>query len=250
MTKLILLISILSLVLIGKSQVVNIEQQRIEMSDSNEIKGGLFLSSEAVQDKLSKFELTTGLNISAQYEKHLILNLTTYDVAKIEGTNYTNRFFNHTRYNYNFHKKIYVGEAFFQVMSNDFLDVDNRTLAGAGLRIRLINKPKLSLHFGFISMYEFERLMDSSATESFRSSDYLSLVYNLNDRINILAAVYYQPRYDNFKDYRVYNSFMADFKITKNLHYSIVLNILYDEFPAPGIKNTVYSNTNKLTFKF
>jgi hypothetical protein len=93
------------------SQIVNIEQQRVT-TDSNGFTMSLNASSLAIKDKTDKFELLSGVNFSIRHNKHLFLNYTTYNVGKIENTNYTNKFFIHNRYNYDLYKNIYTGEIF------------------------------------------------------------------------------------------------------------------------------------------
>jgi len=246
----IILISVFSFLTISLfSQVVNIEEQRI-LCDTNGFYGGLHISSNTEKDKLSKFESSSGVSLSFKHNKHLWLNLTTYDIGKIGDTDYTNKFFNHSRYNYDFHNNVYVGELFFQIMMNDFLDVDHRTLVGGGCRLKIFNKNNTSLHIGILAMYEHEKLITNLIEDSFRSSDYLSFVYKVNKIFTIFNTIYYQTKFNDFTDYRIFYGITFELKMTDKLYFSILANCLYDEVPAAGIDKFTYVNQNKLSFKF
>ena len=107
-------------------------------------------------------------------------------------------------------------EAFLQQEFNEFLRLEDRKLAGAGGRLLLTHstskKDSISGFRSFLGvggMYEHE-VYDVQSGELlneksnlFRLTSYLTIDWNISDRINFWAVGYYQPAITNFSNFKL-----------------------------------------------
>ena len=86
-------------------------------------------------------------------------------------------------------------EIFGQLEYDDFIKLKKRQLAGVGLRILSLQKPDLvAIHVGVGVMKEIEAYTVSSESNKdlFRSTNYLTTNFVLNNTVNLFATGYYQ----------------------------------------------------------
>jgi len=131
-------------------------------------------------------------------------------------------------------------EAFGQVQYNEFISLRNRTLLGGGARWTL-PLPRdeeghewLRLHAGTGIMHEYERYGLTSGTvrnNRPRLTSYLTLYMQYSDRVTFTAVSYYQPRPDDFADFRFIAESSLAVHINKVIAILIDLNYRHDSRP-------------------
>ncbi len=228
-------------------QIVNIETLRF-MSDSNGFFGQLTSEVEYKKDKVQKLNLGGGVHAALRLNRHNVLTNTTLEYEKVDDMENENNFFLHARYNYSITRK-WITELFFQMRYDDFLNIDQRELVGAGMRFEIINQNTVKIFAGMTAMYEYEVLTNEDVNKKIRMSDYLSFRYN-SDEFSFTSTVYYQPELADFSNYRTTWSSQAAFKLFKKLGLFINYDLNYDSRRPEGIPDVVAGLTGGLSLAF
>jgi hypothetical protein len=138
------------------------------------------------------------------------------------------------------HTKI---EIFLQKEFNEFISLKDRNLGGAGFRFLIAenktDSSAVSLAFGAGLMYEDEDFNVNVKEDAglVRSTNYLSLNWNIDKLFSIKSVSYYQVDVNNFDNYRVLNESDFSVKIFKNLRLFMGLDYRYDSQPPLDVKN-------------
>lgn len=155
--------------------------------------------------------------------------------------------------------RIFFGELFVQKEFNDFILLKDRNLIGGGLRTAVLfpystNECSHSIYcyIGNGLMWENEEIdtRPVSETKIFRSTNYISLRWQLDDRVDLAIVTYYQFHLSNLHDYRILFQSGLGFNITKSLAFKTSLNLRYDNEPPSNIKKYDLEINNGLRFDF
>ena len=139
---------------------------------------------------------------------------------------FANLMLQHIRYNFELSDALWL-EVFIQYEYNEFLLLDRRLVGGTGLRFGLVTGDKGGLYIGTSAMAEEERLNPELISPSetvqrvnWRSSNYITATIKPKDGVTWTTVVYYQPRFDEFSDYRVVGETGLSLKIFKGLSFT------------------------------
>jgi len=148
-------------------------------------------------------------------------------------------------------------ELFTQYQYNEFKKLSARSLLGAGGRWVITRGQSADLYFGTGYFYEFEKLdipVGSTADQFSRQhrwNNYFSFNTSISDGlVNIGNTVYFQPRLDEFSDFRISNEGEIKFTISSTLSFLVSMSIGFDSAPPPGVKQLDTTTTNKIRFSF
>jgi len=182
-----------------------------------------------------------------------------YQRGKSNGDLFANKAFAHLRTSRNVSDHFLV-EAFGQKEFNDFLKLKDRQLLGAGLRYELYvnadsgrrDRPRIIFAAGAGAMGESEKFNDlaSENTRLVRSTNYLSIRWNLDDRLYFTSTGYLQFAFRRLKDYRILNDSSLAFSINRHLSFSTLFNFRYDHEPPSGLKRYDLELTNGFSLSF
>jgi len=177
------------------------------------------------------------------------MNNISFDRA--DGADFVNKGVQHLRYNYRFHKRL-SWEVFLQNQYNAISKIDYRRLAGTGPRYKLSMSEKYKAYMGSLLMYENEKTTETPSIthQDWRNSTYLSFSFYFNENISLVSTSYYQPKLQEFSDYRISHQSALAFKILKNLSFKTAFNFTYDANPVVGIPQKEYELTNGLVCSF
>jgi len=92
---------------------------------------------------------------------------------------------------------------------------------------------------GVTAMYEHEILTGNQVNDGVRMSDYLSLWYK-KDNVEISLVGYYQPRMDDFANYRLAMDNQVSVKVFNKISFLTSFSLGYDSRRPEEIPNTVY----------
>ena len=131
-----------------------------------------------------------------------------------------------------------------------------RELLGGGLRFRILKTDHFKFRVGTAYMFETERydLTENSlhpqTTALHRFTSYVTFKYQLNKLLSFVSTTYYQPRFKNFNDYKLFseNAFMID--TGKVLDLFIKFNLRYDSKPPDTVENFDTFSRIGFSFKF
>lgn len=223
------------------AQVVNMEGERFHRDSttwSGSLTGNLSLS-----DYGSKvYYVNAGAHVQYQNEKELYLILGNYGILKGDGKKLVDNGFLHFRYN---HKigKVVRWEAFSQIQQNTIINLQSRFLIGTGPRFKIVSSKKVRLYAASLMMYERDKeTTNPDVLDEFRSSSYASVTFLPNEYTEITSTTYYQPKFTDIADFRVFNVLNINIKAGKKVSVNIKWNYLYDTRP-PG-------NTQKYNYDF
>lgn len=239
------------------AQVVNIESRRLQTDSVFVFLGNVSLSFND-NNGSQVFQFGTGLTsqLKPKDSKKIFLLLGNYNLIKVDGVDFNNSWFLHFRFRYKF-SDLFRFESFIQSQHDGLLDVNARNLIGAGIRLKLIGvepdkdekeDSTIKLYLGNAYMYEEEK---SDAFDrrfsNHRHSSYLSFTYNAgNGKVSILNAIYYQPLYKDFSDYRFLEQFKIEVPISKTLDFSCLFDYYLDSVTPLDRKQ--YSSTLRFGF--
>jgi hypothetical protein len=234
------------------AQVVNIESRRVKL-DTTGWYGEFNTGFKYLKERSPIFNFTNDARLQYKASKDLYLVLANYDIAKSKGKTLTNNAFFHFRYNRKINGFL-RWEAFTQLQFNEITRVKNRWLLGTGARWKLLDKEVGAIYLGNAYMFEInqEKNLNDDIIRQIdnRLSNYLSFSIFPNDLISIISTTYYQPKINDWHDFRVSN--VSDFraKISKRLVIGMSYRLSYDSDPAEGIPTLNHSFENKLGIVF
>jgi hypothetical protein len=237
----ILILSLYSFIPDVFGQIVNIEQARIR-TDTIGWTGHTDLNFQTI--KYEEVLYNVGLKGSAQWKNEKKLWLLLGDVSYAASTNevFNNSGLIHLRYNRKLNSKV-KWEAFSQLQYNQLLALNYRLLNGTGFRFSIVNKESTRLYTGTLLMQELENIRGLyKNTSDFRLSNYVSM--NLNKKQWAYSStVYFQPRLDFWKDYRVSGQHTVSTSLGHHLRLKFELSHFYDSNPPLNVpKSTVMTN--------
>ncbi|MES3631098.1 MAG: DUF481 domain-containing protein [Longimonas sp.] len=246
----VLLFSALTLLTVPVSAQVNTERMRnLDVEGFSATLGG----SVALQSGNTELlEVGVDTRMDLLYAPHHLFLVSEVRYGQSDGRRFRDRSFAHLRYNYRFGGPL-VAEAFTQVERDNFALLELRTLAGGGLRLRLLDSEPARLFAGFTPMFESERLDPNrvgthpARTATVRLSHYANARLRVNERTFLLSTTYAQPRIDAFGDIRLLNETRLGVGITRALALRVSLNVRYDSRPPGDVSDWTLSLTNGLT---
>lgn len=185
---------------------------------------------------------------------HLIIGLAQMNHKTSNDATIISRFFEHLRYRYQASDRV-IAEVYGQHEYDGVKRLRLRALAGAGPKFEILRHKAYGLNLGVSYMLEYEALQDDGPPDSgvtdlqHRNSTYVLGHYEVDDRVQLIETLYYQPRLTDASDYRLLNATQISFKITEKFSFATSLNISYDGNPPDTIKKLDTALKSTLTYE-
>ena len=229
------------------AQVTNVEAQRVK-TDTTGWYDEINLGFKLVKEVQKVFSFDTDLRLQYKTRKDLYLALGAYDWSGAGSKSLTHNAFLHLRYNRKLKPDWLVWEAFSQVQFNQITKIKLRSLLGTGPRFKLVGKEKARVYLGTAYMYEYtkEKDLELVVRNEHRLSSYFSFSLFPTDAVSMISTTYYQPKINNWSDYRVSGIFELRTQIARKIFLGLVFKLNYDTFPAVDIPMLTYSIQNKI----
>jgi hypothetical protein len=231
------------------AQVMNIEQERMQ-TDTTGWAGTAALSFQYLKNKTEFWSAGAKIHFQYKTKKSLYLWLTDYSLAKSSGESFANSGIQHLRYNY----KIldwFTAEAFTQAQFNEVLSVKFRWLLGAGPRFKAVKTKPFRMYIGALYMYEYEEIADTAIYHrDHRLSAYVSVTLKIRDNLSLINTTYYQPKFNDFADYRLSSQTDLKIKISKKFYFTTSYLYFHDAVPAENVPAETHALQNTLGFDF
>ncbi|MFT3702779.1 MAG: DUF481 domain-containing protein [Agriterribacter sp.] len=233
-----------------KAQIVNIESERIQ-TDTTGWAGSFGGNFSIAQNVDRVFSAGAFAHIQYKTKKDLYLFLGNYSFLKGAQTSYLDNTFYHLRYNRKLTDVLRL-EIFSQLQTNKITKIDTRFLAGIGPRIKLHKTNTFQIYAGVLFMFEYEKEITDPPVyhRDIRNSTYLTFTYKPLPNFSLVSTSFYQPRINNFGDFRLLNQESANLSITHKLAATLDWNYLYDRQPAVGVPKTNYSFATGFKYAF
>ncbi len=237
-----------------------VNTERYRMSDDKLGLGGnldISFSWYKGNTDLLAIDSEVGLYYNFKKSQYFLRGILKYG-EKAEST-YINMGFLHLRGMFDLGSNLML-ELFAQEEFNKFILLNERTLAGTGLRWAPMDSPKekknkFAIYLGSGVMWEAEHYAaaeDGSQKENtslVKSTNYLSL--NYNTPVTELGVVtYIQFSLNEIEAFRVFTDLIIAFKISSRLSFKTKVNFRYDNRPPVTIEKTDIQVTNGLSLEF
>ena len=171
-------------------------------------------------------------------------------LSEADDVVYVNQSFVHTRVTEELGGP-FAAEAFAQAEQNAQRLLQERYLAGAGLRLTFLDTDDARLALGATPMAEYERLSDETGEPvalRMRLSQYLSLRFQLTEQTAISTIVYVQPTLVGWDDLRVLSDVTLDVELARGIVLRTGAHLRHDSQPPAGIVKTDFEIRNGLVF--
>lgn len=232
------------------AQVVNIEEQRITgTNDSVRWYGYLRGSAALAQVRQQSLQLNGQARVQFKKDPHLTLLLLNVSLLRAGQQDFVRQSFAHLRYNYKITEKM-VWEAYGQVQASPIQLLQQRALAGTGLRIRLLKSAdgRQRLYAGTAWLWERNAFSENLGVQHWnRSSNYLSLTLRAGKQASFIATTYWQPVWGYVKNYRLSADWLLKVDFTKKLSFTVEFEYTVDKNLPPGAPATTYALRNGIT---
>lgn len=225
------------------SQVVNVEGKR--QSDENGWSGTIEFSFDYNDSEQIDWEFNNTSHLQWDNDTWSLLLLNEINLDRAGEVDFENDGFQHLRLSKHFNEN-YTAETFIQNQFDPVRKIENRKLFGSGIRLSLSDGNFL----GVSSFYEIETLTDNIINKDIRLSSYLQLDFEISEKIQILSTSYLQPNIKQFSDFKLSNESQLNFELTKNLSFTNTIEMIYDSYPANGVKEFSYRLQNGIQYNF
>src|SRR5690606_19726059 len=134
------------------------------------------------------------------------------------------------------------GESFVQHEYDEFRRLQLRALFGLGPRFDLPLPPGNTVAVGTAWMLEYERISDDGLPDAgdeqlnHRWSSYIAAGATLTEGISILHTTYWQPKFDDFADYRFLSETSAVLDVKEWLAVQFSFVAAYDSRPPADVE--------------
>jgi hypothetical protein len=224
------------------SQILNIEDTRIRMSDTSRWAGYIDLAGNITKNISLIINGKATTQIEYKNKRHFVLSLTNYNWLKTTEQSVFNDGFQHLRYNYDISSKI-VGEIFGQIQYNERLNLRARTLGAVGLRFKLWKRNNGRGYAGTAYMYEHSIFdNDPIPRRDHRLSNYISLNHQFDKRSKLFSTLYFQPLLTDLGINRLSWTASLQYFITQKISLRTSINLSFDNDPRlpPSVPDLTY----------
>jgi len=250
--KKLLLIGFLFYHFTAQAQILNVERERLENHDSSNIwLGSLGLGFNLQQQQTRVLTWTNSVNVAYITPKNQLMFIGNYENVNGEGEDLVQNGYLHTRLNLGWKEK-FSYEIFGQAQFDQVRGINNRLLAGAGIRWQPLTYEReyTTLAFGPGIMYEHEDWSfaeQDSVTDFIKTSTYLNIQSSLTENIDLNWIGYYQARFESLDKPRLSTEISVNFKLRKNVMFSTQFSLLYDAAPVVPTDDLIYTWDNVIS---
>ena len=156
----------------------------------------------------------------------------------------------HLRHNYLLSDR-WATLAFLQLQKNPFQRLDSRILMGLGGRWQALKGESTLIYLGAAHMFEQERIQgEQGHDKAQRISGFISLEVELRDGVFVDCLVFYQPRWSDFADWRIFGEASLEVELTGSLSLFTGYNLEHDTRPPAGVEQTDWDTKTGFLVKF
>jgi hypothetical protein len=234
-------------------QIINIEAGRVSKLNDG-LKGNVNFGGSYIRNAVDILSLNIGSRLTYKKHRHIGLFIANLQLLQANGNPLAQVGWLHARYAHDT-RTPFMPEAFSQIQFNPVQRIDHRLMNGLGTRIKALESDSLpvNLYLGALIVQEYERLTEQAqfqVNRAFRLSSYVNLTVKPTPGANLTLTGYYQPKLDEWSDYRVSMDTRLQFAITTMVGFTFTFHLMYDNAPPPGLQHAFYDLSNQLTFTF
>lgn len=232
----------------ANAQLLNVESVRTN-ADSAGWHGELEFDLSLNRYNERVFEFTNESNLSYFSHKHAYMLLNRLKFVNLDGNSLISSGYIHLRSTF-LRKERWSPELFLQYQYNNNLGLNNRGIAGAGVKYKLYRDDRWTANLSTAFMMEHEVWQldnqPSIKNDYIKSTSNVSLRGKVSDSATFLLVGYYQARPNAFFEARSIFESKLKVNITKRVALSVGFIASYDAAPVIDIPNWTYELSNGL----
>ncbi len=232
---------------------VNIEKMRVEDPEGLSF---TFTSNFAIRaGNLKRYDVSVGSRLDYKIERNHIFLLGNVGYGESRNQSYKNRSFAHLRFMH-IVSPLVTTELFGQVENDEFTLLQIRILAGIGVRMPYVKREHVAISQGMSFMFEHEELdpvrvvLHPSSITSNRWNNYVNIRLQLNDSVSFFNTGYFQPRFDDFNDFRLLLDSGLQIEFSSRFSFYTSLNLRYDSRPPDELESLDLDVQNGFRLQF
>lgn len=232
---------------VAAAQIINVQPSLVVVEDNG--LSGEVGAEGSWKTGTSEFLRVSG-NLATRYrhDRHHLYLMASGRYFSAGNDSFDKQIAEHARYRFDITEWL-SPEIYAQHEYNEFRRLIVRLLGGVGPRFTPFTSDIFYIALGTSYMIEYEQLDDAKddagiplidASESelnHRWSNYVSWNLVIEKRLQFSNTNYYQPRFDDFKDFRVLSEISFAVQIVGTLSLKISSSIAYDSRPALTVKH-------------
>lgn len=228
---------------------VNVEALRKDIRDKT-FSGVLQLSMDGRAGNRQAIVVNGACLISLSTGPNIAFIAGSGEYGKFDGSVEQQEYFLHIRDNYHLTGPFYT-DLFGQYENDKFRELHQRIIGGLGIRLQHDFSKWFRLVGGTSYMYEDNVVENRKGSLHFhRWNNYGVILFTISDTTKIGNTTYYQPVFNNFGNYRVYNSSSIEVKVNDSIELKISGTYRYESIP-PGLVGTEdFRLKNAFVWKF
>ncbi len=174
-----------------------------------------------------------------------------YTYGESQGTADTDKTFLHARRFAALNDQGTLGHELFVQYGRDlFKALEEQEIIGGGIRQKFGVDPKNRLYIGLGAMGVREKEKSLGQDQFIAGNLYVNHVSTWDDGKKVLLTLYYQPRLDQWDDFRSLGSASLDVPVVGHLFFSGLFSFSYDATPASGVKTMDTTTMTMLKYLF
>jgi hypothetical protein len=176
-----------------------------------------------------------------------------YAYAEANGIENEDNAFIHFRFVHTFYHPDWNIEFFAQDQEDDFKQIAQRLLGGAGMRWRMLSSDTYGRAYLGLGAYaeHIRYTTDIDPDEhNGRINSYAAYTKKFGKDARISYTGYYQPKTDSTEDYYLTQSLALKINIFLRLYLQVQIDYDYDSRPATGVEKEDFSQQTSLIWQF
>lgn len=233
---------------------VNVEPLRDKLADDG-IGGDVSASVTAYRGNVEGTILGASGLLGLSDDNHLGYFVGRANYTQFGGDARVANAFAHARFNERF-EDWFSWEAYLQAESNRFRALSRRALVGSGPRFTREVSESFSMFYGTAYMFELAEYSkdlpprDAPVDRAHRWSHYGGFSFDIIDEVNFTTTNYYQPRFDEFGDYRALLTAGLRFSVTQRLSTKLDVSVRHESRVPEEVKKTDLEWVNAVQVSF
>jgi len=224
----------------------------IDIGEKPGLTGILKGSFETKRGNTDSDNYSAGLRVSYDNNRSYVMwGEASFTYGEANGLKNANQTYEHLRYIERL-KKSLDWEAFVQLESNEFTQINRRILSGLGLRIHENDTLYGNVYAGLGAFYEdITYITNVDKNEhNVRANIYLAYKKVFVKDTELSISSYYQPKFEDVNDYIWSNSLEFKVLIYEKLYIDFTVSYYSDSKPAVGVKQTDFAQKTSFIYKF
>lgn len=227
----------------------------VEIGEKAGFSGNITGSLATKRGNTDKDDYSAGVKLQYdESERYVTWGVLSYDYGKSSGVKNEDKTYAHLRYIQRLRGEDLCGELFVQTEQDRFKSINNRSLAGAGVRWRFFNSKEWGKgYFGLGGFYEYINYSDTTINpteENGRLNSYVAYTKSFLSASKISYVGYYQPKLDESSDFVTLQSLELLVPVYEKLSLSFSVELDYDSRPPVGIKKRNTAQKTALSWRF